>query len=284
MLDRAGRRFRVLLIASLGVGLFALYVCQIRILFLMLLVTIAGMAVLMAVQGQFARLGAGSLAIGAVALVSFWIALSVGGEAVTSRLASLFEGSAGHVYYVNRGTFLEHTIVDLAPAYPLGAGLGRHGMIANYFAVQNSESSPIYAEINWTSWVLDGGIPLAVMYALAICTTLLFVFRAASRRLSRQDSWLGRWGVVLFGYDASVLVMTFCAAPFETTLGCDFWLLNAAYFSACAYAFDRTSAGGRGHRVLAGPPRVPHGGSLRADRAKRVPRFRAGGGEVFGDA
>jgi hypothetical protein len=32
------------------------------------------------------------------------------------------------------------------------------------------------------------------------------------------------------------------------------------------------------------PPRFPHGGSLRADRVKRVPRFRAGGGEVFGDA
>ena len=49
--------------------------------------------------------------------------------------------------------------------HPLGAGLGRWGMMRIYFGDENNVDSPaIWSEVQFSSWILDGGIVLLVVF------------------------------------------------------------------------------------------------------------------------
>ena len=161
------------------------------------------------------------------------MAASVGGDAVTDRLATLVDANPQDVYNSNRGFFLENTITELLPRYPLGAGLGRWGMMTSYFGFSSdAERAPIWVEIQWTGWLLDGGLPLVISYFSAIFVALWLSFQVARRRVGAAIDGLWMWGIILVGYDLGALALTFNYPLFIGTLGLDFWVLNACLFAA----------------------------------------------------
>ncbi len=235
LMDRPRPWFRPVLLGSMGLALVTLYLCQVRALALMLGLSVLALGVPLAAQR---RVGRYAIIVGTVALlatIGFLAAVALGGEAVSDRFSSLIANDPGSVYYNNRGHFIQTTLVDLLPQYPLGAGLGRWGMIASYFADPLQSAKLLWAEVQWTAWLYDGGVPLMLAYGLALLAALFVSLRIA-RRAGAPDSELRRWATVLFAYNIGAIALTFNACPFSSTLGIDFWLLNATVFAASSQA------------------------------------------------
>lgn len=232
--------FRLLGIASVPVGLFCIYLSQVRTLFLLsfiCLIVIALMLIQLKRLGQVAAMCA--IAIVVVMITTQW-AINVGGETTSDRFLSLVADSPGKVIHENRGTFLEHTITDYLPEYPFGAGLGRWGMMNDYFGNNsNPITPPLWVEIQWSGWLLDGGIALVIAYAGAIVAACSGTWQVISNRLSS----LQLWGAIVFAYNVGVIVFTFSYPVFIGQYGLEFWLLNTALFVAAR-------SEGRSHRIL----------------------------------
>ncbi|MFY2564145.1 hypothetical protein ACN469_41525 [Corallococcus terminator] len=227
---------RGLSLGGILLGLLCLYLCQVRAMALMLGVCLVAMAFMLALTGRVARLAKLLAVVGMSAVFTFGWAVAVGGDAVQSRWDSLFAARPEEVYRSNRGYFLEGTFELLLPEYPLGAGLGRYGMANAYFG-DNSDPAhpPLWAEIQWTAWVYDGGALVMMLYPLGLLATMAWVFRMARRREDRGDEfWL--WGSVIFAYNLGALALTFSYAFFMSQMGMEFWLLNAALFGAWTHA------------------------------------------------
>ncbi|WP_244224917.1 hypothetical protein [Corallococcus sicarius] len=61
--------------------------------------------------------------------------------------------------------------------------------------------------------------------------TMVWGFRVAVRRENAaSEFWL--WGSLLFAYDLGAVALTFSYPFFMSQMGMEFWLLNAAFFSA----------------------------------------------------
>jgi hypothetical protein len=218
--------------ASMVVGLFCIYLSQIRSG-----LVIAGIVGVMFVAAlAWLRRGADAarllLVLVVVMLGSFAWALAVGGEAVADRFSTLIEDRPGEVYYSHRGLFLEDTVTNLLPKYPLGAGLGRWGMTRMYFGDPAApHCEPIWVEIQWTAWLLDGGVPLVLVYAAAVLVAVVASARVARRT---RDPWLAGWAALVAAYGVAVFGLTFSYVPFIGQAGMEFWLLNALIFTAAA--------------------------------------------------
>ncbi len=235
LMERRGTLIRLLALLSMILGVFVLYLCQVRALLVMLIICFAAMGVTLIVQGRAGRALTMAGIIALVAFLAFGFALSVGGESAFDRIRMLGEGDPTEVYSNNRGIFLAHTFGDLLPEYPLGAGLGRWGMVASYFAdALDAERMPIPAEIQWTGWLLDGGIPLMITYWLAVLIALYFAFRIATLRSSGAMQSLSMWALLLVGYDLGAVALTFSYPVFMSSTGQEFWLINAAFFGAAS--------------------------------------------------
>jgi hypothetical protein len=217
-------------LVSLPVGLFCIYLSHVRsILVLAGILAITLVGVLLAARrfGAAARVAA---AAPAVAVGAFVWAVALGGDETVRRYETLLEASPEEIYYKSRGIFLEDTITNKIPEYPFGAGLGRWGMILNYFGdPTNPTATPIWVEIQLTGWVLDGGVPLAAVYLVALFIATWAIFRIALRH---PDPWLAGWAMLIVAYDVAAIAVTFNSTPFAGQAGLEFWLLNAALFAA----------------------------------------------------
>ncbi len=222
------RTTRYLGMVGCGIGLFCIYLSQIRSLLILTAVMFIGCILALFLNRE--RLMATRLLIfGTILFVStFAWALSVGGEQTRYRFESLLAGSASEVYYQNRGSFLEYTFTKVVPEFPLGAGLARWGMMSYYFG-RDSTVPPLWAEIQWTGWVYDGGVPLMVLYFVAALIASKLTFEIACKR---TDPWLSRFAMVIFGFNVSVLMQTFGSVPFLSQIGLQFWFLNAVVYVA----------------------------------------------------
>jgi len=223
---------RLLCLASMAMGLFCIYLSQVRVNLVLTAVCVLVYAVMLMWRGDFARLSWTIIIAYLVAMASFAWAVSVGNKVVTERLNTLVEDRPGEVYHKNRGIFLRHAFEDVLPNYPLGMGLGRWGMINQYFGHEDV----LWVEIQWQAWAIDGGIPLMASYVVAVLTASFVALRIALRRSPRD---LGLWGALIVAYDVGALALTFSYAIFIGQLGLDFWLLNAALFAASTQAVDQ---------------------------------------------
>lgn len=212
-----------------AVGMFCIYLCQMRLALVVTLIGLAGLGALMAARGRLGR-AAWFLAVAAVAVVGGFVwASQVGSEAVAARVATLTERSAGEVYYSNRGVFLEETVTELLPQYPLGAGLGRWGMMHAYFGTKaNPDSPPLWAEIQPTGWVFDGGLPLLLAGYAALLGACWVTYRASLRVPAAAADLI----TVILALNIGVVAITFAAHVFVAQTGILFWVLNAAAFAA----------------------------------------------------
>ncbi|MFP2934178.1 hypothetical protein ACLESO_55470, partial [Pyxidicoccus sp. 3LG] len=228
---------RVLSVGGILLGLLSLYLCQVRATAVTLLVCLVAMAGVLALSGRVMRLMTLLAVVGGAAVSAFGWAVAVGGDAVLARWSTLLEASPEDVYQKNRGYFLEDTFEHLLPEFPLGAGLGRYGMTSAYFGDNSDpEHPPLWAEIQWTAWVYDGGFLVMVLYPLGMLATMWWVFRIARRKddVGGGEFWL--WGSVIFAYNLGALALTFSYPFFMSQTGMEFWLLNAALFGAMAHA------------------------------------------------
>ena len=215
---------------SILIGIVAVLLCQVRSLLVALLLCVATIVVILAKRGSGAKLVTLAGMIGAVMFIAAAWTFSLAEEAVTKRLSTLVQSDTATVYYTNRGHFLEQTVYELLPRYPLGAGLGRWGMMNAYFGSADDPSTePIYVEIQWTGWLLDGGLPLILAYS----ATLWIAVRTATRiALTHHHGSLWLWGVILAGYNVGACALTFNYPVFIGQLGLEFWLFNALIFAA----------------------------------------------------
>lgn len=222
--------WRAASLGSMAVGLFCLYLSQVRSVLVMAAISMAAFAGVLIWRGRLSSLIKLAVVLTGVVLASFAWAVSLGGEIVTERLTTLIDDDPRMVYYRNRGRFLEHTLTELLPRYPLGAGLGRWGMTNAYFGDNSDpDTGAIWAEIQWTGWLLDGGVPLVLAYLAALALALRMAAEVASRRVA-DELWV--WGTVLFAYNVGALAITFTYPFFAGQRGMEFWLLNAVLFAA----------------------------------------------------
>jgi hypothetical protein len=244
---------RAAAVSSIGVGLFCIYLCQVRSVLIMAGICLIAFAVVLGRRGELSRLVGVAIIVPALFLASFSWAVSVGGETVTNRLSSLTDDKFSQVYYRSRGVFLEHTVTTLLPEYPAGAGLGRWGMM-NYYFGDNSdpERRAIWAEVQWTAWLLDGGVPLILLYSAALVVACLAAWRIAVR--ARRGT-LEVWAALILAYNVGALAVTFNYPIFLSQGGLEFWLLNACLIGAAA-ASRRPAAPPAAARAEAGRP--PH--------------------------
>lgn len=230
---------KALCVGSMMVGMMCLYLCQVRVMLVMTGICVVTFLVTLGWQRRVAHLAQVITLTVAVVLAGFLLATAVGGEAVSERLATLVEGSPAEVYYSNRGKFVEHTVNELLPQYPLGAGLGRWGMMSVYFGEgAASNAAGLYAEIQWTAWLFDGGVLLMLLYPWAILIAFRAAWRIARHPESHHDGlWL--WGALLLAYNLGTFAVTFSYPIFMSQGGLEFWFLNAALFAAARTARAR---------------------------------------------
>src|SRR6185369_4454210 len=73
-----------------------------------------------------------------------------------------------------------YTFGELLQKYPMGAGLGRWGMIAVYFGgLSKPGAEPLWVEIQVAGWAIDGGFALLLLYIGALVVTLVTDSRVA---------------------------------------------------------------------------------------------------------
>ncbi len=214
------------------VGLYCIYLSQIRsilVVYGIVAVVFAGGLLALRQFGAAVRLMA---VLPILVIGGFAWAYAVGGESMAARMETLVEGRATDVYYSNRGHFLEYTVTELLPEYPMGAGLGRWGMMRYHFGDPTGpQSDAIWVEIQWTGWLLDGGVPLILTYVAAVGAAVWAAARAARRA---RDPWLAGWSALMVAYGVAVAGLTFNYVPFVSQAGLEFWFLNAALFTTVA--------------------------------------------------
>jgi hypothetical protein len=209
-----------------AVGLTVLFLTQVRALSL-LAVAAAGVFAMLrwrqgrAIEGTATLVVAGGLVLGAFA----WAVL-VGGASVSERFIGLFETGLLRSFDEGRGGFVRYTLGELLFQFPFGAGLGRWGMMHVLFGDPALwQAPPIHVEIQPTGWLLDGGIPLLVLYvgalALALRQSYRVVTSAAGERLQ---------GLAASALSVQVALVVLCLAGpvFNNQLGILFWSLTGA--------------------------------------------------------
>ena len=117
------------------------------------------------------------------------MAFALGGDTVTTRLATLVEMDPGSVYRKNRGHFVANAFSEVLPEYPLGAGLGRWGMMNQYFG---NPEDVIWNEVQWGGWILDAGIFMADRVSGGVIAILVTVARrGVSQNLGGGEAGFG---------------------------------------------------------------------------------------------
>lgn len=234
---------KLIYLGSMIVGMMIIYLSQQRALLVVVAIWFAAMLAILLWRQRWRE---GALLAGLVlvlALGSFRVAAGVGGSDMIQRVTSLGGGQGERVYRQERGTFLAQAFGPFLHQYPLGAGLGRWGMMNQYFGDNSDpQTGSLYVEIQWQAWVLDGGAPLLAAYVVLLLLTGWSLFRLARRR---QRLWL--WAALCLAYDVGIVALTFDYTPFTGQMGLEFWFLNALVLTAVA-ASARES------------PRAAHGG------------------------
>ena len=212
-----------------GVGLAAVYLTQVRSVLLMTIGAIALIGVLALRQGRVMRASLGLAIAGALVVGSFMWASSVGGASVESRFLNIRDQGAMATFRANRGDFLSSTLGELLDKYPLGAGVGRWGMMHQYFGdpfMPGAES--IWVEIQPTGWLLDGGVPMWILYGGAIVLSLISVLGFAFS----PNPAVAELAPIVFAIQLFIAGMSLSGPSFNTQIGIIFWAVGAALFGA----------------------------------------------------
>jgi hypothetical protein len=165
----------------------------------------------------------------ALVIASFTWAVAVGGESVVDRFQSILDVGVVQSYQENRGMFLSYTLQELLYEYPFGAGIGRWGMMSAYFGEpENWQFPALWAEIQLTGWLYDGGVLLWICFSGAIATATLYTYKIASS----AETHLSDLATMVLTLQVLVIGLCFTGPVFNTQMGIVFWLLSASVYGA----------------------------------------------------
>ena len=208
-------------------------------------------------QGRI--LQGGWIVVGGVALVaaSFMWAAAIGGKAIEDRFSGLIETGLFITFQENRGLFLDYTFRELLFQFPLGAGLGRWGMMQVYFRDPSMwHAPPIHVEIQITGWLLDGGF---LMWMLL--RRRARVGRPAGVRVGRRRVRLTRCDTCppsSSSFQLAIIGLCLTGPVFNTQLGVLFWTVTGALSGAM-----------RAPGADSEPERRPRADDMTASRTRR---------------
>ena len=209
-------------------GISVIFLTHVRSALLVLAGSAIVFTAVMAAQKRFAT---ALVLVGAMAscgLCSYIYASAVGGRQTIDRFGTLLEDDPTTVLERSGRLGMTTNALDtLIFEYPFGAGLGRWGMMRNYFGNEgNLDSPPIWAEVQLASWALDGGVILLSLYLFAIATA---VHRLIRLSLVGHPDLLRRWGAVVLMLSLAPVALIFSWTPFNAQTGIQFWLLIGAF-------------------------------------------------------
>ena len=217
----AWQRLGAFILAAAGVA--AIYLSQVRVSLVILVMMIAAYAAVLFWQRRAAKATVfGGLAAGMI-VISFLVAVTLGGESVVARVMSLFADDPVSVYYRARGAQLDYTLSEMLYEFPFGAGLGRWGMAAGYFGQSNLPS--LWAEIQLTGWMIDGGIVMIALYGGTLIYASMCDARVALRTSAPR---VAACAAVVFAANLGTFVMIISFTPFVTQIGIQYWFLAGA--------------------------------------------------------
>jgi len=217
---------RVFCVLAAAVGLTVLFLTQVRALSILAVAAAGVFAVVRWRQGRVAEGTATLLVAGGLVLGAFAWAVLVGGEAVSERFLGLLETGLLRSFDEGRGGFVRYTLGELLFQFPFGAGLGRWGMMYVLFGDPSLwQAPPIHVEIQPTGWLLDGGIPLLVLYGGALLLALRQSYRVAT---AAQGERLQGLAATVLSVQVALVVLCLAGPVFNNQLGILFWSLTAA--------------------------------------------------------
>ena len=207
-------------------GIAAIYLSQVRVSLVMTVLMFGAYVLLLALQNRRRRAMVFGALAAAVVVVSFSFALVLGGESIAQRTLTLLSDDPVTLYSSTRGGQLVYAFDELLHRYPLGAGLGRWGMISAYFGGgPGPDGATLWAEIQLAAWAIDGGLPLLLLYTGALAVTLLSEARVALRH---ADPKVRACAAVVLAANLGTTALIFTFTPFVTQTGVQFWFLAGA--------------------------------------------------------
>lgn len=215
---------RLVSLVFAGAGLAAIYLSQVRISFVVALGMLIAYALVSLRQGRVGRATQFSILAGGIFVGSFMLAIALGGQTVLERFLTLTTGDPLEVYRSARGVQLDVTFGEMLTNAPLGSGLGRWGMASGYFGTADATKA-IWAEIQFTGWMIDGGVVLIALYLGALTVTALTQYRVA---LTSQHPRLAQCGAVVLAANLGTAALIFSFTPFVTQVGIQYWFLAGA--------------------------------------------------------
>jgi hypothetical protein len=220
------KRLMCLILAFFGVAV--IYYSQVRMILMMLIICLIVLVCIFLLQKNFGNaLMLAGLGAGLIAGALSWV-IATSGMVVVERFLGLLTTNFTEKYQESRGGFVRNTFDTLIWEYPAGAGLGWWGTIYGVFG-DKSNPSKVWVEVMWPAWVIDGGIPLMVLYVIAILVAMGNSLRIALRS---RDKEVAFWAAVVFASNLSVLATCFSYVTFVTAIGLQFWLLSAVLHAA----------------------------------------------------
>jgi hypothetical protein len=227
----------VIAIGASFAGVAAIYLSQVRVSLVVVALMLAVYVGLLMFQDRRARAMKLGIIGGATLCGTFLFAVVLGGESIVERTLTLFRQDPISLYSASRGGQLVYTFDELVRTFPLGAGLGRWGMIAGYFGGGSTpETAPLWAEIQVAGWGIDGGIPL-----LLVCLGGLGVALSSELKLAlrARDPKVRACAAVILAANLGTAALIFSFTPFVTQIGLQFWFLAGALHGVAA---DRDGA------------------------------------------
>ena len=213
-------------------GISAIYLSHVRANFVVTLGMMAVYAAALLFQNQKVRLTAFASLAAAIILVGLTASTVIGGESIRERFSTLLDDDPRSLYYASRGQQVQNGFNDVASQYPFGAGLARWGMMHGYFGDRSKlESTEIWAEVQPTVWLLDGGIFLLGLYSLALVLTAWYEWRLAMSLAALEDRF---WAATVAAVNIGTLALVFSFVPFVTQVGLQYWFLEGAMLGALA--------------------------------------------------
>ncbi len=214
---------RAFCLGAAALGMFVLYICQVRSLFLVMIAGTLVAGLVLVRSGHFQRAAALAGLGTMLVTTTFGWAVSVGGKAVFDRFMGIRETGVVESFQRNRGIFLEYTLEELLFDYPLGAGVGRWGMMNVYSrGLGDRTVDPIHVEIQLTGWLVDGGWPLLLCSCVAVGLALQRLYRLAVAAPNLEVAYAG---TVAFSFGLAVAAQSFAGPVFNTQAGIMFWLI-----------------------------------------------------------
>jgi hypothetical protein len=216
-------------LAALGAsfaGIAAIYLSQVRVSLIVSILMFATYFSVLMLQERKARAMVFGGVAAAIVVATFVFALALGGESIAERTFTLFAQDPVSLYSGSRGGQLSYTFGEILQRYPLGAGLGRWGMIAVYFGSGASPGvEPMWVEIQVAGWAIDGGVALLILSVGALAVTL-----ATEAQIARtdRDARIRACAAVVLAANLGTAALIFTFTPFVTQIGLQFWFLAGA--------------------------------------------------------